>query len=104
MTRFLEVSPTVENYRRALVLLGRNTASYKFTLAKALLELKSQPGDLLKLEDLALPFATSICWSTASATKVKAASCTSGTGLAAFISSAVSPGWTIRKVASSSNA
>lgn len=33
---FYEVSPTLENYWRAIILFGRNTASYKFALAKAL--------------------------------------------------------------------
>ena len=59
MTQFLEVQPSVENYWRALILFGRNVASYKFALGKALLELRTAPGDLVKLDDLALPFARS---------------------------------------------
>lgn len=58
---FLEVQPSVENYWRALILFGRNVASYKFALGKALLELRAAPGDLVKLDDLALPFARNIC-------------------------------------------
>jgi 5-methylcytosine-specific restriction endonuclease McrA len=61
MMQFLEVQPSVENYWRALILFGRNVASYKFALGKALLELRAAPGDLVKLDDLALPFARNIC-------------------------------------------
>jgi hypothetical protein len=61
MTHFLDTLPTTENRWRALILLGRNTASYKFALGKALLELKATPGDLLRLDELALPFALSLC-------------------------------------------
>lgn len=51
----------MENHWRALILFGRNVASYKFALSKALLELRAEPGDLIKLEDLALPYARSLC-------------------------------------------
>jgi hypothetical protein len=37
--RFISVTPTTENYLRGVVLFGRNVASYKFALAKSLLEL-----------------------------------------------------------------
>ena len=30
---FVDVEPTLENYWRAIILFGRNTASYKFALA-----------------------------------------------------------------------
>jgi hypothetical protein len=59
--QFLEVQPSIENYWRALILFGRNVASYKFALGKALLDLRTAPGDLVKLDDLALPFARNIC-------------------------------------------
>jgi hypothetical protein len=59
--QFLEVQPSIENYWRALILFGRNVASYKFALGKALLELRAAPGDLVKLDDLAVPFARNIC-------------------------------------------
>ncbi|MFC7537174.1 hypothetical protein ACFQPG_07310 [Sphingomonas sp. GCM10030256] len=61
MTPFLEVRPTIENHWRAIVLFGRNVATYKFALAKALLELRAVPNDLLKLDDLAVPFARNVC-------------------------------------------
>lgn len=59
---FIESSPTIENQWRAIILFGRNTASYKFSLAKSLLE----NPELLKkgnvsLQDLALPYAMNIC-------------------------------------------
>lgn len=61
MNRFLEMQPTLENHWRALCLFGRNVATYKFALGRALLELRDQPGDRVSLEDLALPFATGVC-------------------------------------------
>jgi 5-methylcytosine-specific restriction endonuclease McrA len=53
--------PTVEDQWRAIILFGRNVASYKFALAKAMLQIKPQPGSLLRLDDLALPFALQVC-------------------------------------------
>ena len=46
-----------EDYWRGIVLFGRNVQSYKFALARALLELRPDAGDLLKLEDLAPVYA-----------------------------------------------
>lgn len=57
---FIPTSPTVEDCWRGVVLYGRNTASYKFALASALLSLKPESGQLVKLEDLAPSFALSI--------------------------------------------
>src|SRR4030095_3016186 len=37
MTEFTEVRPTLDNYWRAIILFGRNVASYKFALGKSLL-------------------------------------------------------------------
>ena len=59
--RFLDVQPTTENHWRALCLFGRNVATYKFALGRALLELRGRPDDRVSLEDLALPFATGVC-------------------------------------------
>jgi hypothetical protein len=61
MTQFLDVQPTRENHWRALVLFGRNVATYKFALGRALLELRARPGDLVGLDELALPYAHGIC-------------------------------------------
>lgn len=58
---FIARDPRVEDYWRAIVLFGRNVASYKFALAKTLLALRPQSGTLVKLEDLALPFALNVC-------------------------------------------
>src|SRR5215475_5217069 len=58
---FLTHEPVLEDYWRAIILFGRNVASYKFALAKALLELQPVAGQLIKLEDLAVPFANRIC-------------------------------------------
>lgn len=58
--RFTAEAPTLEDYWRSIILFGRNVASYKFALAKSLLELRPPSGRLLKLEDLALPFATHV--------------------------------------------
>ena len=53
---FLGKKPGLEDYWRAIVLFGRNVASYKFALAKSLLELHPESGQLVTLEDLAKPF------------------------------------------------
>lgn len=44
MTAFCEIEPIPENYWRGIVLFGRNVASYKFAMAKSLLELSSDVG------------------------------------------------------------
>lgn len=49
--------PSLEDQWRGIVLFGRNVASYKFALAKSLLELRPTDGQLIKLDELALPFA-----------------------------------------------
>lgn len=59
-TRFYDVEPSLENYWRAIILFGRNVASYKFALAKSLYDLKATPNTLVKLEDIAPLFATHI--------------------------------------------
>jgi len=61
MSRFYEIEPTSENYWRAIILFGRNTASYKFALAKALLDIQRQGKDVITLEELAVPYAHHIC-------------------------------------------
>jgi hypothetical protein len=57
---FLSNTPSVEDCWRGVVLYGRNTASYKFALASALLEMRPQAGQLIKLDELAPAFALSI--------------------------------------------
>lgn len=59
--KFVEFTPTAENYWRAIILFGLNVASYKFALAKSLLELSEQQGEQIRLEELAVPFSRHIC-------------------------------------------
>ena len=61
MTEFYEVTPTLDNYWRSIVLFGRNVASYKFALAKSLLEFQDRGDDLIRLDELARPFSRNIC-------------------------------------------
>lgn len=49
----------VQDWRR-IVLYGRNVASYKFALARALLQFGERGNDLILLSDLAVPFANEI--------------------------------------------
>ena len=60
MLPFISVAPALEDYWRGIILFGKNSASYKFALAKSLLELNPQAGQLLKLSDLAPAFAKHI--------------------------------------------
>lgn len=59
--KFVTPTPSRAEYWRAIVLFGRNVASYKFALAKSLLDLRSRSGELIYLEELAVPFARHIC-------------------------------------------
>lgn len=43
---FVDVEPTLENYWRAIIFFGRNTASYKFSLARSILNDSSLPIEL----------------------------------------------------------
>jgi hypothetical protein len=61
MSRFTETTPTLDNFWRSIILFGRNVASYKFALGKALLELSDQGRDAVGLDELAVPFARSLC-------------------------------------------
>ncbi|WP_368873492.1 HNH endonuclease [Shewanella algae] len=58
---FYQVDPSLENYWRSIILFGRNVASYKFALAKSILELNKSQDDLVTLEQLAEPFSRHIC-------------------------------------------
>lgn len=58
---FYTVEPTLENYWRAIILFGKNVASYKFALAKSLYDLKASPNDIISLEELAVPFSGHLC-------------------------------------------
>jgi hypothetical protein len=60
MAQFLERDRTLENYWRAVILFGQNVASYKFSLAKSLIELSNHGRESVRLEDLAEPFSRHI--------------------------------------------
>lgn len=61
MSQFYELNPSNENYWRAIILFGRNVASYKFALAKSLYDLRERQNDLVTLEELAPYFAQHLC-------------------------------------------
>ncbi len=56
MSLFVEEYPSLESYWRAVILFGRNVATYKFALAKSLLDLSSQPSTFIPLDVLAVPY------------------------------------------------
>lgn len=56
MSSFLQASLNTDDYWRAIILYGRNVASYKFALAKSLLELAGRDRDMVSLEELGEPF------------------------------------------------
>ena len=58
---FIEPIPTKESCWRAIVMMGRNVASYKFALAESLLELSDQGNEFVSMEDLAAPFSRNLC-------------------------------------------
>lgn len=58
---FQEEHPSRESYWRSVVLFGTNTSTYKFSLAKSLLECAKNGQDSVSLQDLAVPFAKNMC-------------------------------------------
>ena len=60
MARFLDKSAALDTQWRSIILLGQNSASYKFALGKALLDFSDRKS-AISLEELALPFAKNIC-------------------------------------------
>ena len=61
VARFTGEAPSTDSHWRALILFGRNVASYKFALGQALLELGAEEREVVTLEDLAVPFARNLC-------------------------------------------
>jgi hypothetical protein len=59
-TRFQIDDPSAESEWRALILFGKNTATYKFAFAKTLLEFVKEGKDRVTLEELSQPFALSM--------------------------------------------
>ena len=61
MLPFQDATPTPAGDWRHIVRFGRNVASYKFALGRALLDLATQQQTFVRLEDLSVPYAASIC-------------------------------------------
>ncbi|WP_426273541.1 HNH endonuclease [Exiguobacterium sp. R-17] len=62
MNNFTEFNPSLESYFRSIILFGRNVASYKFAMAKSLLELNQHQKDtFISLEDVSVSFAHHVC-------------------------------------------
>jgi len=57
---FTQSVPSIEEYWRSIILFGKNSASYKFALAKCLLKLAEEGRNAILLEDLAEPYALEI--------------------------------------------
>ncbi|MGF9964521.1 HNH endonuclease domain-containing protein [Bacillus rhizoplanae] len=60
MSLFTEEYPSLESYWRSVILFGRNVATYKFALAKSLIELNPQKDSFISLEELSEPFSRHI--------------------------------------------
>lgn len=58
---FQEEHPTLDSYWRSIILFGQNAASYKFALAKSLLEIAPTGKNVITLNELAIPFSKNIC-------------------------------------------
>jgi len=60
---FTEEYPSLESYFRSVILFGKNSASYKFALAKSLLDLSESHNKdtFIPLDDLSIPFSKYIC-------------------------------------------
>ena len=62
MNRFTEYQPSLESYFRAVILFGKNSASYKFAMAKSLLEVGGNGREsFISLQDISVHFAAHIC-------------------------------------------
>ena len=59
-TQFQINDPSIESQWRAIILFGKNSATYKFAFAKSLLGLIEQEKTKVSLDELAIPFANSI--------------------------------------------
>ena len=60
MTRFQINDPSLESQWRALILFGKNSATYKFAFAKSLLEIVNNETTKISLTDLSQPFSKNI--------------------------------------------
>lgn len=60
MVRFQQNDLSLESQWRAIILFGKNSATYKFAFAKSLLELIDQERTRISLEELSKPFADNL--------------------------------------------
>ena len=60
MNHFQVNDPSLESQWRALILFGKNSATYKFAFAKSLLELVDEETTRISLNQLAEPFSRNI--------------------------------------------
>ena len=60
MTQFQINDPSLESQWRALILFGKNSATYKFAFAKSLLELVNKETTKISLAELSQPFSKNI--------------------------------------------
>ena len=60
MTEFQINDPSLESQWRALILFGKNSATYKFAFAKSLLELIERETTSISLKELAKPFSKTL--------------------------------------------
>ena len=60
MTQFQINDPSIESQWRALILFGKNSATYKFEFAKSLLELVDKETTKISLTELSKPFSKNI--------------------------------------------
>ena len=58
---FLDNDPNLSTAWRSIVLFGVNVASYKFALARELIDSADRSYDLVQMDELALPYATHLC-------------------------------------------
>jgi len=58
---FQNEQPSKESYWRSIILFGVNVASYKFALAKSLLEIIPTGKTVITLEELSVPFSKHLC-------------------------------------------
>jgi len=60
LTKFQLNDPSIESQWRAIILFGKNSATYKFAFAKSLLNLVEAQKTKISLSELAIPFADAV--------------------------------------------
>ena len=59
--KFIDTDPSIHSYWRSIILFGRNVTTYKLALGRALFAISKSENDLIKIEDLAIPYAQYLC-------------------------------------------